>query len=126
MDVQVVAIRDRADGVDAGRSPDGLDRRFNLRDAPAVRRFLGRSADLISLLDEAFFQLQKQFGRDVSIALEVISDPEGEDAEELFGYVSTALAIEDAIARLDRFDESWFLDHLPILGGRLNFNLEFL
>jgi len=48
-----------------------------------------------------------------------------EGAKELFAYIRTSLPVDEALSRLDKFDEEWFLDQLDRAGGRFNFNLEF-
>jgi hypothetical protein len=60
------------------------------------------------------------------VTLEVVSDPEVEGVEELFAYILTSLPVNEALARLHRLDEEWFLDQLDRVGGRFNFNLEFV
>jgi hypothetical protein len=53
-------------------------------------------------------------------------DPEVEGLDVLFGYISTDLPVEEALERLERFDEMWFLDAMPDIPARLNFNLRFV
>jgi hypothetical protein len=43
--------------------------------------------ELIDLLLEGYTHLEQQFGSNPQVALEVISDPETDDSEELFAYV---------------------------------------
>jgi len=81
---------------------------------------------LVEVLLEARLYLQKYFGPAPQVTLEVVSDPEVEGVEELFAYILTSLPVDEALARLDRLDEEWFLDQLDRVGGRFNFNLEFV
>jgi len=60
------------------------------------------------------------------VVLEVVSDPEVEDMDELFAYILTSFPVDEALARLAKLDEEWFLDQLDQVGGRFNFNLEFV
>lgn len=99
---------------------------YSLRNAAAVRRFLHAYPRLIEVLLEAHGYLQKYFGPDPQVTLEVVSDPEVEDMDELFAYILTSLPVDEALARLNRLDEEWFLDQLDRVNGRFNFNLEFV
>lgn len=99
---------------------------YSLRDPATAWRFLHTHPQLIEVLLEAHVYLQKYFGPDPQVALAVVSDPEVEGMEELFAYILTPLPVDEALARLNRLDEEWFLDQLNRVGGRFNFNLEFL
>jgi len=103
-----------------------LEEIYSLRDAATVRRFLHACPQLVEVLLEARVYLQKHFGPDPQVMLEVVSDPEAESRDELFAYILTSLPVDEALARLDRLDEEWFLDQLDRINGQLNFNLEFL
>jgi hypothetical protein len=95
------------------------------RDSARVREFISRNAGLAGLLLEAYRQIEVYFGTNPPVALEVVSDPEAEDFEELFAYIITSLEPGEALARLEELDESWFLDQLDRAGGKFNLNLEF-
>jgi len=99
---------------------------YSFRDMPPVRRFLRAHPQLTEVLLEAHAHLQKCFGPDPQVALEVVSDPEAEGPDELFAYILTSLPADEALARLDRLDEEWFLDQLDRVGTFFNFNLEFV
>jgi len=101
---------------------------YRLPEASAVRvrAFISANPYLADLLLEAHPHIEKHFGPNPQLALEVIVDPEEEDFEELFAYILTTLEPEVALARLDQFDEAWFLDQLARAAGKLNFNLEFV
>lgn len=102
-----------------------LEEIYSLRDAAAVRRFLHTYPQLVEVLLEASVYLQKHFGPDPQVTLEVVSDPEVEGVEQLFAYILTSFPVDDALTRLDKLDEEWFLDQLDRVDGRFNFNLEF-
>jgi hypothetical protein len=104
-----------------------LEEVYALRDAAAVRHFLRlRSGQvlhacpqLVEVLVEARVYLQRCFGPDPQVALEVVSDPEAESVDELFAYIVTSLPVDEALARLDRLDEDWFLDQLDSWPDRI-------
>jgi len=98
---------------------------YSFHDAVTVQRFLQANPHLIEAILEAYPYLVKCFGPDPQVMLEVVRDPEAEGVEELFAYILTPLPVDEALARLDKLDQEWFLDQLDRVGGRFNFNLEF-
>jgi hypothetical protein len=102
-----------------------LEEIYSFRHAAAVRRFLRAYPQLVEVLLGAHDYLQKYFGPDPQVTLQVVSDPEVEGVDELFAYILVSLPANEALAQLNRFDEEWFLDQLDRVGGRFNFNLEF-
>ena len=110
---------------DIQRGTDELRQVYSFRDATAVVRFLRVRPSLVGVLLEAQSQLESHFGANPQVVLEVVSDPEGE-RDELFAYVRTSASVDESLARLDRFDEDWFLDQLDRVNGRLNFDLEYV
>ena len=110
---------------DIRRRLDKLRQIYSVRDATAVVRFLRLCPSLVDVLMEAQSQLECHFGADPQVVLEVVSDPEGE-RDELFAYVRTSVSVGESLARLDRFDEEWFLDQLDRVNGQLNFDLEYV
>lgn len=112
----------------AGREAQlrGLEDVYILRPPAEVRRFLNTQPELIDFLLDAYAQLQSHFGPGVQAALEVVRDPEVENSEKLFAYILSPLPVDEALARLDALDEDWFLDQLDRVGGRFNFNLQFV
>ena len=86
--------------------------RFN--DREAVTGFIYRHDFLVELLIEARKHIRTHFGPDTPAALEVLHDPEDEHGEpELLALIETTLPPEEALMRLDRLDETWWLDALP-------------
>ncbi len=96
-------------------------------DKEALFAFLADEPGVCDLLAEAHAWLERIFGRGFQARLQVVNDPEDEDgeSEQLFAYLETFLPVEEALAKLDEFDEAWFLDALDRAGGKLNFNLAF-
>lgn len=99
---------------------------YSFRDMLPVRRFLRARPQLIDVLLEAHTYLEKHFGPGPLVTLEVVSDPEATDWDQLFAYILTSLPVDEAQARLDRLDEEWFLGQLDRIGDLFNFNLEFV
>lgn len=106
-----------------------LQRFYTLVNADEVRRFLRVYPDAADVLIEARPHIERIFGSNTRVALEVTFDPDSEslrDSEELFGNIRTSLPVEEALDQLSQFDDEWFLAQLTRAGGRLNFNLEFV
>jgi hypothetical protein len=98
---------------------------YTVQDEDAVFAFLTKHPEIRVLLIEARQPLSKLFGPNPQVELRVVSDPEAEGFEELFGYIRTSLPVEEALAQLDAFDEAWLLNALDRANGKLNFNLVF-
>jgi hypothetical protein len=101
-----------------------LEEMYSFRDATAVRRFLQMHPHVVRVLLDAYPYLLKHFGPDPQVVLEVISDREAESWDQLFAYVCTPLPVNEALARLDKLDQEWFLDQLDRVEDLFNFNLE--
>jgi hypothetical protein len=102
-----------------------------LRQAFAFRGDVQSLADdnpqLVPLLLEARQQVERVFGSDVPMVLEVVQNPEAADASsELFAYIQTPLPVPEAREKLERLDEEWWLDALPRAEGRLSIALEYV
>lgn len=96
---------------------------YSFHDAATVSSFLSAHPHLIEILFEAYPHLLEHLGPDLKVALKVVSDPEAEDSKRLFAYLLTSLPPEEALIRLDRLDEEWFLDQTDRVGDLFNFNL---
>lgn len=99
---------------------------YTFRQEIQVHRFLRAQPEIADFLLEAYEYLERYFGPSLQVDLEVVTDPEIECSEEMVGYIVTPLAVDDALAQLDKLDEVWFLNQLDRVGGRFNFNLEFV
>ena len=96
----------------------GSTRAVDLR----VLDFLTRYSYLIDTLLEARPHISHIFPT-AEVYLEVDEDPEG-GFEELFGVISVDASPEDAIRRLDRFDDLWFSRVARGTESRLNFTVD--
>jgi hypothetical protein len=100
---------------------------YILRHPDDVVEFLSRHSTLLELLEEAPRQVQRHFGDGMSrLVLEAVKDHEAEDDEELILFIQTALPIDQALQRLDRLDEEWWLEAGSRTQGNLGMNLEFV
>jgi hypothetical protein len=78
---------------------------------------------LIEVLMEAWPYLSKHFGPHPMVSLEVVHDPTSPDVDQLFAYIHTSLAADEALDKLDELDEEWFLSRADKVGALFNFNL---
>ena len=62
----------------------------------------------------------------LGLVVAVETDPEVPGWEELVVLVETPLDVEEAARRLEAFETTWWLDHLPQAHGKLFFTLEFV
>jgi hypothetical protein len=77
------------------------------------------------VLIEAYPHIEEHFGVKPEVALEMFTDYDSDDSEELFACIRTALSVKDALDRLKAFEEAWFFSKMQ--GGitKLNFDVEF-
>lgn len=101
-----------------------LERLYSLRKPLHVRRFLSDHAFLVPLLVAAFDVTTLYFAP-LTLALEVIADPESMDDRQLVLFVVLHLTPAEAFAKLERFDAEWWLDAMDEAQGRLCISLEF-
>ena len=90
----------------------------NIDVMPDAEAFLVARPDLHALLRDAADQLGHSFpGAPLRVSLRH-NEGQGEPPELVLAAV-TDLALADAFARLDRFDEEWWLDAMPRADGLL-------
>ncbi|MFQ5795287.1 MAG: hypothetical protein ACE5JP_09590 [Candidatus Bipolaricaulia bacterium] len=102
-----------------------LERLFIFQDVMKVTGFIRKYPFLTDLLEEAYVEIQKHFGSNSEVFLELVADPEVQGLVELFGYIAIDLTPEEAGKRLQRFDHEWYFKQLPQVKGRLNFDVKF-
>lgn len=96
---------------------------YRFRNHPLVTDFLGENPFLLPVLLEVHPQVQAYFGPDTVVYLEVFTDPEAEHDRRLFALVHADRPIEEALDRLDAFDQ-WWVTMLPRAGGKMSIDLE--
>ena len=100
--------------------------RYALRRPEEVTAFLRAYPHLVPLLIEAAEVVPRYFEPDAPLVLEVVTDPEEDGLPpELFALVQTALDPDEALARIDRLDDDWWLDVSPDGPGTLVVSLEY-
>jgi hypothetical protein len=102
-----------------------LERLYSLRKPMQVRRFLGEHAFLVPLLVETHDIVTRYFAP-LSLALEVVADPDSTDDQQLVLFVVLQGTPAEAFAKLQQFDDEWWLDAMDEARCRLCISLEFL
>ncbi len=98
---------------------------YQFRDQLSVNHFLHDHPGVVATLGEAAEIIPRFFGHDVAIELQVAHDPEALDDVELIARIQTDLSVDEALARLRRFDQEWWLDALPKADGALTITIEY-
>ena len=98
---------------------------YQIENPPEVEAFLKEYSFLIPLLREVAPQARLIFGTDVRLTLQVVHDPEVAGESELTVYIHTNLPVDEAMDKLSKLDEEWFLDQLHRTNGKLNLDIQF-
>lgn len=98
---------------------------YDFRRPREVSTFLQAHPFLLPLLVEAHRKIAEYFDPSAKSILEVITDPESEDGRELFVLVPTHDTPEEALSRLERLDQEWWLDVLPQTLGKMTIDVEY-
>ncbi len=98
---------------------------YDLVNPGSASDFVRQRGYLVDLLLEAYARLWLCFGDWPVVELELEGDPEVLRRRYLAARILTSLSPEEAVARLERFDEEWWLDHIGRAGRDLVFVPEF-
>ncbi len=102
-----------------------FERLYAFRRPEEVRQFLEAYPFLTSLLREAHDKIGDYFGPQTAVTLEVVTDPEAMEDRELFAFIHTNLPSQEALDRLERLDQDWWLEASDRSEGRLCIHVEF-
>lgn len=104
---------------------DLLQRCYTLRGKRTeILRFLESFPFLVPLLVRAYIVIQTYFPQTL-VFLAVMNDPDESDADQIVVSIATHLHPEEAIERLDAFDQQWWLESAKQADGKLCVLLEF-
>jgi len=101
-----------------------LSAKYTFRNLFKVTEFIKNNPFLIPLLLDAEKNIGKYFLNN-ELFLEIVHDVEDPDFEELMIFIRTNLPPKEALDKLDRIDEEWWLDASLESKGKLNINIEF-
>ena len=106
------------------RMPAPVFAKVRYRNEKEVNEFLATQPQLPQFLQAAWPILAKHFGKEIEVVLELIPYPYAVAQDELVGWVQFAGTIQDGLAKLDKFVDEWFLEHMEETNHRFNFNVE--
>lgn len=110
--------------VKAGRT-NKVEELYSYRNPPAVVGFLRAYPHLMEFLLEAYPYLERHFGPEPDIVLELVAYPEETAYDELVAWIQSEDQVREGLEKLEEFEEEWFLDRLAEIGNEFNFNIEF-
>ena len=98
--------------------------RISYRNLVAVEVYLARYREIEDFIEAAGPALVKCFDDSIEIVLEVLTYPDETVHEELVGWIQSTDDVSEGLAKLGRFEDEWFLDHMAEIGHKFNFNIE--
>jgi hypothetical protein len=102
-----------------------LEQLYIFRRPEEVSEFLEAHPFLVPLLEEVHEKIAQYFGPTSEVVLEVVTDPEAVDDRELFAFIRTSLPPDEALGKLDRLDQEWWLDESDRAENNLCIHVEF-
>lgn len=103
-----------------------LAREYEIRNPSEVAKFLSGNLFLLDLLKIIPGKLRKFFGKNVKLAVELFAEPEMPSLKEIFVLVLTKKDAKEARAKMDEFDQIWWLENLDKANFKLNVSLEYV
>lgn len=103
-----------------------IERQYVLHDAQTVRKYLRSHPFLVPLLQEAYGEIERCFGNNLSVVLEVVVDPEIPNYRKLWVLMQIGREPGAARAKLDCLDDQWWLPQSHRANGSMNIGLEFV
>ena len=102
-----------------------IRRTYAVRDAVAAAAFALDRTYLLDLLLEAYPRLASLFEPGCAIRLDRAADPDVADRRYFLVTAMTSLPVGEALARMDRFADEWWLSHIARAGRDLVFVVDF-
>lgn len=89
----------------------------------SVVQFISKNSSIAILLIQAKEEIQKYFSDE--LYLETVFDPEN-GKESLFLGINTKIDINEALAKMDKFTDDWWLNNMHRAGGDLSIDVMFI
>ena len=103
-----------------------LAREYEIRNPSKVAEFLSENLFLLDLLKVIPGKLRKFFGKNTKLAVELFAELEMPSSKEIFVLILTKNSAKEARAKMDEFDEKWWLENLDKANCKLNVSLEYV
>jgi len=100
-------------------------RHYAVKDASAAGALAFERHYLLDSLLDAYSRLRSFFGPASEFQLDSTADPDVGEKRYLRVSIITDLPVAEALTRMDRFAEDWWLDHIARAGRDLVFVVEF-
>jgi hypothetical protein len=91
-----------------------------------VGEFVSENLYLLDLLEEIPLKLKKFFGENQELSLEFFLDPEDVNWHRLQVKIQTELSVNEAMAKLNNFDEEWWIDNEERSNSKVTIRLEYV
>ncbi len=88
---------------------DFLSKIYVFRNSGDVYDFLGDKRQIVGLVAEARYKIREYFPHE-ELFLDIITYPDSIGENKLVINISTKLSPDEAISKLDMFDENWWID----------------
>lgn len=99
---------------------------YTFADGTEVRHYLQGNPGILEVLVDALPVIQEIFEfSDLAVALTEPTEPGKSFRRELYIRIVTDADVDEALARLRRFDEKWWLDRPPEVRDRICFDIDF-
>jgi hypothetical protein len=99
---------------------------YGCRDERAVEAYLREHPDVIPTLEEASRWISHYFGMKSTLILDVLTDPEEPASKSLFALIRTSLDPDEALSRLDKFNNRWWRGASADLDADIHFGLDYV
>jgi len=100
-----------------------LERLYTFRKRAEVIWYLERFPFLVPLLLEAYDTIADYFPGS-PVFLDFVADPEATEDDQLVAFIATDFSPDEALDRLDQFDDGWWLAALERAEGKLCIHVE--
>ncbi len=101
-----------------------LQNAYTFRDIASVTSFLQENSHLIHILLIARHNIVEHFENISSLVLEVVSDPDEPDADQLFLFIQSPLPVDVALKRLRHLGEKWWFQVVPDVQNKMAIDIE--
>lgn len=102
-----------------------FEARVSYRNPVAVETYLARYPEIEGFIEAAWPALVECFDDSIEIVLELLTYPADETIhKELVGWIQSTDDVDEGLAKLERFEDEWYLDHMAEVGNKFNFNIE--
>jgi hypothetical protein len=96
---------------------------FQFVNKDKIALFLAADHELIEFINEANDKIREYFSKDITLTLELRSDPEG-DFKEIFILINTEKDYSGAVKKLRKFDSEWFIKNLYRTKNKINIEIQ--